>query len=237
MVTPITPCCSTRKFSQSEITGALSKNIFFGYFCGRGNRREPLPHSKGTTRLAPLAAIQKCPRLRGKRKHHFAMRATQSPNCAARESANAARQAARSRAASHIAERDPEMTAPPLQLHGRLQKSLRQISGELEKAGYTDKRGQAHSAAAVRSMIRAEQIVNQMGRAGRSTAIGTRSKRPEKAKKANGKFCGQRVTKLYDAGRLFASRHCYRLAYASQHELPRYCGVRRAPEDSYATGR
>ena len=35
---------------------------------------------------------------------------------------------------------------------------------------------------------------------------------------ANGVYCGRRVTKLYRAGRLFACRHCYRLAYASQQE-------------------
>ncbi len=35
---------------------------------------------------------------------------------------------------------------------------------------------------------------------------------------ANGVYCGGRVTKLYGAGRLFACRHCYRLAYASQQE-------------------
>ena len=35
---------------------------------------------------------------------------------------------------------------------------------------------------------------------------------------ANGVYCGRRVTKLYGAQRLFACRHCYRLAYASQQE-------------------
>ena len=35
---------------------------------------------------------------------------------------------------------------------------------------------------------------------------------------ANGVYCGRHVTKLYGAGRLFACRHCYRLAYASQQE-------------------
>jgi hypothetical protein len=31
-------------------------------------------------------------------------------------------------------------------------------------------------------------------------------------------YCGHRVIKLYGAGRLFACRHCYRLAYTSQNE-------------------
>jgi len=35
---------------------------------------------------------------------------------------------------------------------------------------------------------------------------------------ANGEYCGREVTKLYGAGRLFACRYCYRLAYASQQE-------------------
>jgi hypothetical protein len=35
---------------------------------------------------------------------------------------------------------------------------------------------------------------------------------------ANDVNCGRRVTKLYGVGRLFACRHCYRLAYASQQE-------------------
>jgi hypothetical protein len=34
----------------------------------------------------------------------------------------------------------------------------------------------------------------------------------------NGAYCGRQVTRLYGAGRLFACRHCYRLAYASQQE-------------------
>jgi hypothetical protein len=33
---------------------------------------------------------------------------------------------------------------------------------------------------------------------------------------SNGVYCGRQVTKLYGVGRLFACRHCYRLAYASQ---------------------
>jgi hypothetical protein len=38
---------------------------------------------------------------------------------------------------------------------------------------------------------------------------------------ANGVYCGRSVIKLYGAGRLFACRHCYRLAYASQQEPAR----------------
>jgi hypothetical protein len=33
---------------------------------------------------------------------------------------------------------------------------------------------------------------------------------------ANGVYCGRRVAKLYDVGKLFACRHCYRLGYQSQ---------------------
>jgi len=42
---------------------------------------------------------------------------------------------------------------------------------------------------------------------------------------ANGVYCGRRVTKLYGAGRLFACRHCYRLAYASQQESAHQHGL------------
>jgi hypothetical protein len=35
---------------------------------------------------------------------------------------------------------------------------------------------------------------------------------------SNGVYCGRRVIKLYGAGRLFACRRCYRLAYTSQQE-------------------
>ena len=38
-------------------------------------------------------------------------------------------------------------------------------------------------------------------------------------------YCGRRVTKLYGAGRLFACRHCYRLAYASQQESAHQRGL------------
>ena len=42
---------------------------------------------------------------------------------------------------------------------------------------------------------------------------------------SNGVYCGRRVTKLYGAGRLFACRHCYRLAYASQQESAHQRGL------------
>jgi|RhiMetdeSRZDD1v2_1073273.scaffolds.fasta_scaffold28421_4 hypothetical protein len=45
---------------------------------------------------------------------------------------------------------------------------------------------------------------------------------------ANGTYCGRQVTKLYDAGRLFACRHCYRLAYASQQESAHLRGLLKA---------
>lgn len=35
-----------------------------------------------------------------------------------------------------------------------------------------------------------------------------------------GVHCGRRVAKLYSGGKLFACRHCYNLAYQSQHEPP-----------------
>jgi hypothetical protein len=42
---------------------------------------------------------------------------------------------------------------------------------------------------------------------------------------AKGVYCGRQVTKMYGAGRLFACRHCYRLAYASQQEPVRRRGL------------
>jgi hypothetical protein len=45
---------------------------------------------------------------------------------------------------------------------------------------------------------------------------------------ANGTYCGRQVTKLYQAGRLFACRHCSRLAYASQQETAHDRGLRKA---------
>jgi hypothetical protein len=42
---------------------------------------------------------------------------------------------------------------------------------------------------------------------------------------ANGVYCGRRVSKLYGAGRLFACRRCYRLAYASQQESAHQRGL------------
>ena len=38
---------------------------------------------------------------------------------------------------------------------------------------------------------------------------------------ARGRYCGRRVALLYAAGDLFACRHCYGLAYASQSQSPR----------------
>jgi hypothetical protein len=45
---------------------------------------------------------------------------------------------------------------------------------------------------------------------------------------SNGVYCGRRVTKLYGVGRLFACRHCYRLAYASQQESTHQRGLGKA---------
>ena len=45
---------------------------------------------------------------------------------------------------------------------------------------------------------------------------------------ANGTYCGRQVTKLYHAGRLFACRHCSRLAYASQQESAHFRGLWKA---------
>jgi hypothetical protein len=42
---------------------------------------------------------------------------------------------------------------------------------------------------------------------------------------SGGRYCGRRVAKVYGAGKLFACRHCYRLAYESQHESPRCRGL------------
>jgi len=45
---------------------------------------------------------------------------------------------------------------------------------------------------------------------------------------ANGTYCGRKVTKLYQAGRVFACRHCSRLTYASQQESAHERGLRKA---------
>ena len=45
---------------------------------------------------------------------------------------------------------------------------------------------------------------------------------------ANGTYCGRQIAKLYQAGRLFACRHCSRLAYASQQESAHERGLRKA---------
>jgi hypothetical protein len=43
-----------------------------------------------------------------------------------------------------------------------------------------------------------------------------------------GAYCGRQVVRLYGAGRLFACRRCYRLAYASQQESIRQRGLWKA---------
>jgi hypothetical protein len=45
---------------------------------------------------------------------------------------------------------------------------------------------------------------------------------------SNGQYCGRRVAVLYAAGDLFACRHCYGLAYASQQESPRSRAINRS---------
>ena len=45
---------------------------------------------------------------------------------------------------------------------------------------------------------------------------------------SGGRYCGRRVAKLYGVGKLFACRHCYGLAYESQHEAARHRGLGRA---------
>jgi hypothetical protein len=45
---------------------------------------------------------------------------------------------------------------------------------------------------------------------------------------SNGVYCGRSVAKLYIAGRLFACRHCYQLAYASQQEPARLRGLKKS---------
>src|SRR5450432_1217786 len=44
----------------------------------------------------------------------------------------------------------------------------------------------------------------------------------------NGRYCGRQVSKLYGGGKLFACRHCYGLAYASQQESSRGRGLQKA---------
>ena len=55
--------------------------------------------------------------------------------------------------------------------------------------------------------------------------------------RSNGVYCGRRVTKLYGVGRLFACRHCYRLAYASQQEFDISARAWEITKDPNATGR
>ena len=53
---------------------------------------------------------------------------------------------------------------------------------------------------------------------------------------ANGTYCGRQVTKLYQEGRLFACRHCCRLAYASQLESAHERGLLKAQTIRMPTG-
>jgi len=43
---------------------------------------------------------------------------------------------------------------------------------------------------------------------------------------SEGMYCGRSVNNLYGAGRLFACRHCYQLAYASQREPAHLRGLK-----------
>ncbi len=45
---------------------------------------------------------------------------------------------------------------------------------------------------------------------------------------SNGRYCGRRAAVLYGAGKLFACRRCYDLAYASQQETPMHRGIGQA---------
>ena len=54
---------------------------------------------------------------------------------------------------------------------------------------------------------------------------------------SNGHYCGRNVTKLYGAGKLFACRHCYGLAYASQQESSNQRGLYRAQKIRTTLGR
>jgi hypothetical protein len=52
----------------------------------------------------------------------------------------------------------------------------------------------------------------------------------------NGRYCGRRVAKLYlGGGRYFACRHCYYLAYGSQHEALPQRGILMAGPLSYTS--
>jgi hypothetical protein len=53
---------------------------------------------------------------------------------------------------------------------------------------------------------------------------------------SNGRYCGRRVALFYGAGDLFACRHCYGLAYASQRQTPAYRGVSRAQKTRMRLG-
>jgi hypothetical protein len=45
---------------------------------------------------------------------------------------------------------------------------------------------------------------------------------------STGRYCGRRVAVLYGAGKFFACRRCYDLAYASQHEALHHRGLGKA---------
>jgi hypothetical protein len=45
---------------------------------------------------------------------------------------------------------------------------------------------------------------------------------------SGGRYCGRQVALLYGAGKLFACRRCYGLAYASQHEALHHRGLGKA---------
>src|SRR5262249_40295824 len=53
---------------------------------------------------------------------------------------------------------------------------------------------------------------------------------------SNGVYCGRHVTKLYLAGRLFACRHCYGLAYESQLKTSDQRGLGKAQESRIRLG-
>src|SRR5262249_35835981 len=59
----------------------------------------------------------------------------------------------------------------------------------------------------------------------RTSVVRSSARSRSSAIASNGVYCGRRITKLYGAGRLFACRHCYRLAYTSQQESAHLRGL------------